>query len=124
MACLHSRSMTQCGELFLRKGVNSRDRITQYKHHHHDSEKNNDSNHEQQDTNDAQKHYDNARDALIDAIGHSAAAGATIEIPPLAIYEAYQAIEAWKTMGSEYDQGLECEKNAQENHENQGESND
>lgn len=55
-------------------------------------------------------HYDNARESLIDALGHSAAAGITIEVPPLAAYEVYQAVEAWKECAQEYCAGMEAEK--------------
>jgi len=49
----------------------------------------------------AQDHIERAREALIEALGHSAAAGVAIECPPLAIYECYQAVEAWKDAAQE-----------------------
>ncbi len=58
----------------------------------------------------AQEHYDNAQSALIEAVGHSMMAGAAVEIPPVAVYEAYQAVEAWKECAREYNAGVEAEK--------------
>lgn len=59
----------------------------------------------------AQEHYDKALEALIDALGHSIGAGATIvDIPPLGIYEGYKAVEAWKEAGREYHAGVEAEE--------------
>lgn len=58
----------------------------------------------------AQDHYDRAREALIEGIGHSAAAGVSIEIAPVAVYEGYQAVESFKEAAREYNAGVECEK--------------
>lgn len=59
----------------------------------------------------AQEHYDRATEALIDALGHSMGAGLTIECPPLAIYEGYKAVEAWKEAAREYNAGVAAERN-------------
>jgi RHS repeat-associated protein len=53
----------------------------------------------------AQEHYDNARDALIEAIGHSMAVGASIEIPPIALIEVYNAARCWVEAATEYNAG-------------------
>lgn len=53
----------------------------------------------------AQEHFDRAGEALIEAIGHSIGTGITIECPPLALFEGYQAVEAWKEAAHEYNEG-------------------
>lgn len=59
----------------------------------------------------AQAHYDRAKEAFLDALGHSAAAGAAIaDLPPVGIYEGYKAVQAWKEAAREYNAGVECEQ--------------
>ncbi|HSX04336.1 MAG TPA: hypothetical protein VLG76_06375 [Rhabdochlamydiaceae bacterium] len=55
----------------------------------------------------AQAHYDRATGAFLEALGHAAAAGLNIECPPLAIYEGYKSVEAFKEWGREYSAGVE-----------------
>lgn len=63
----------------------------------------------------ADEHFTRSQKALIDAVAHSAAAGLALEIcPPLAVYEGYKAVEAWKESAQEYNAGTEAEKKAQE----------
>lgn len=61
---------------------------------------------------DAQEHFDRAREAFIDGLGHAGAAGILLEqCPPLAVYEGYKSVEAFKEFGREYSAGVECESN-------------
>jgi hypothetical protein len=56
-------------------------------------------------------HFDRGREALIEAMAHSAAAGLAIEVcPPIAIYEGYKAVESWKEAAREYNEGFEARK--------------
>ncbi|MES2345358.1 MAG: hypothetical protein V4494_05430 [Chlamydiota bacterium] len=57
----------------------------------------------------AQEHYDNATQSLIEFFGHACGAGATIEIPPVSIFEGYKAVQALKDAASEYIRGLQEE---------------
>lgn len=57
----------------------------------------------------AQKHYDSAGRNFWKGVAHSAAAGAYIEIPPLAIFEGYQAVEAFKQSAAEYFEALKLD---------------
>ena len=57
----------------------------------------------------AEEHYENAVRSFLEALGYSAAAGAAIEIPPIAVFEAWKAIESWIEMGREYREGKEAE---------------
>ena len=58
----------------------------------------------------AKEHYGKAADKLVEAIQHSTAAGLTIQIPPVAILEGYQAVEAWKEAAREYNAGIKAER--------------
>jgi hypothetical protein len=62
----------------------------------------------------AQEHFDRAGEALIEALGHSTAAGISIECPPLALYEGYQAVEAWKEAAQEYEAGCKARDQGEE----------
>ena len=62
----------------------------------------------------AQKHFGQAREALFQALGHSAAAGASIEIPPLMIYEDIQAVDSWKEASKKYNEGIKLQDEAKE----------
>lgn len=66
----------------------------------------------------AREHFDNARDAFIDGVGHAAVAGITVEIPPVAIYEGYQSAKSFIKMGEEYTAGLDCKERAQRERDN------
>lgn len=64
-----------------------------------------------QENKEAQEHYNKAKEALLDAIGHSFGAGISIDgCPPLALYEGYKAIQSWKEAAKEYNAGVECEQ--------------
>ncbi len=67
----------------------------------------------------AQEHFDNAKEALIDAIEHSVNAGISIPIPPLAIIEGYKAVESWMEMAHEYSEGVRCEEREKQELENE-----
>lgn len=58
----------------------------------------------------AQDHFDNAKDALVDAIEHSMNAGLGIVVPPIAIIEGYKAVESWLEWAHEYNEGVRCEE--------------
>lgn len=58
----------------------------------------------------AEEHYSRAREALIDALGHSALAGLSLECPPAAVFEGYNAVKSWKEMAREYNAGVESER--------------
>ncbi|HNA62334.1 MAG TPA: hypothetical protein PKW79_04585 [Rhabdochlamydiaceae bacterium] len=64
----------------------------------------------------ADEHFANARKAGVAALGHSIGAGAAAAagIPPAAVVEGYQAVEAWKEMAQEYNAGCEAQKRAEE----------
>lgn len=77
------------------------------------------SNNQDKDTSgnkEAQEHFDRAKEALGEALMHSAGAGLSIEVPPVAVYEAYKAVQSWQEMASEYKQG--CDIRDSENKEN------
>ena len=64
----------------------------------------------------AKEHFDKAWEALIDAAAHAAAAALFVEqCPPLAVYEGYKSVEAFKTFGNEYSAGVDCESNTIKN---------
>ena len=65
----------------------------------------------------AQKHFDNATEALIQAFGHSFAAGVSAEIPPLALFELYNASKCWIEAATEFNAG--CRENEKTHHTNQ-----
>jgi hypothetical protein len=57
----------------------------------------------------AQEHYDNAVDSVLEALQHSMNAGlGIIQCPPIAIIEIYQACEAWKDAAHEYNEYCEA----------------
>jgi len=53
----------------------------------------------------AQEHYNNATDAIIEAIQHSMVAGLSVPIPPVALIEAYKATKCWIEAATEYNAG-------------------
>ena len=55
----------------------------------------------------AQQHYDNALQSMVEFLKHAAQAGGSIVIPPLAIYEGYNAVQALKNAATEYVKGLQ-----------------
>jgi hypothetical protein len=62
----------------------------------------------------AKDHADRAVGALIDAVGHSAAAGTLIDFcPPVAVYEGYKAVESWKEAAREYNAYCEARDRAE-----------
>jgi hypothetical protein len=58
----------------------------------------------------AKEHFDNAREAFIDGVAHSAFAGLAVEVPPVAAYEFYKAVESFKEGAKEYVAGMEVEE--------------
>ena len=55
----------------------------------------------------AQEHFDNAWEALLEAVIHSMAVAATVEVPPLAAAEVYNATKCWIEAAREYNRGCE-----------------
>ena len=53
----------------------------------------------------AQEHYDNAKKALVGGLGHSFAVAASVNIPPLALLEVYNATQCWIEAATEYNAG-------------------
>lgn len=58
----------------------------------------------------AQEYFSKAADKVVEAIGHSIAAGLVIECLPAAAIEVYQATKAWKEAAIEYNKGNEIQR--------------
>jgi hypothetical protein len=65
----------------------------------------------------AQEHYDNARGALVEAVAHSFAVAAAVEMPPLAVIEVYNATRCWIEAATEYNAGFREETRDREERE-------
>jgi len=52
----------------------------------------------------ANEHFDRAVEALIEAVVHSISVGAVVEVPPLAIYEIYQASQNFIEAAKQYNE--------------------
>jgi len=50
----------------------------------------------------ALEHYDRGKQAFLEVLEHSIYSGISIECPPIAIFEGYRAVEAWKEWAREY----------------------
>jgi hypothetical protein len=61
----------------------------------------------------AKSHYDAAKNHGLEFLGHSMTAGATIECPPIAILETYNAVQALNKMADEYLKAKEIEDREQ-----------
>ena len=60
----------------------------------------------------ANEHYERARDLVIEGIGYSIGAGASVSIPPAAAIQIYQGSKCFVGAAKEYNKGVECEKQA------------
>ncbi len=59
----------------------------------------------------AEEHYKKSREALVDAVEQSMAAGVLLpEFPPLGAIAGYKAVQSWKEAAEQYNAGVEAEK--------------
>lgn len=61
-------------------------------------------------SNEADQHFDKAKEHGLDFLQHSMQAGLSYEIPPIAIFELYNATQSLKNMADEYLKGKNLEK--------------